>query len=160
MGIASIIDIDGFDMNNWDTIDHHRDSSNVKIIANGNFPCPIREIGKWEVINPLKVIIPEFEEPGNRHLNVRINYPINRSDKIVYNIKDLDDKEVEIPEGISIYSTYGHYSTEYILESSSVAIYEKLTLRDNDISVQEYPEFYSFIQSIIDHKKKSAILIK
>jgi transglutaminase-like putative cysteine protease len=160
MEIINLVDIDGFDLDNWNALDYHRDSSTVKIHVRGDCPSPIREIGNWEVINPLKISVPDFEEPNNRHLDVRINYPINKSDKIVYKIKNLDDKEVKIPEGIIIKTIYGQYSTEYLRENNLIVCHEKLTIPDNDISVDKYPEFYSFIQSIIDHKKKSAILIK
>lgn len=158
--IINHVDIDGLDIDNWNTLDYQRDNHNIKIHVNANCPSPIREIGNWEVINPLKIIIPNFEEPSNRHFPVRINYPINMSDKIVYQIENIDDKEIKIPEEINIKTIYGHYSTKYIIQNNSILVHEKFILLDNDISVDKYPDFYSFIQLIISYKKKSAILIK
>ena len=152
--------IKGFEIQNWNTINFHRDSSNVKIHVSGEAPDPVREIAGWKVINPLKISIPDFEKPGERTLDVRINYPINKSDKIVFNLKNIEDKEVQIPESFFIESDFGLYSSDFSRENNSIIVYEKFTLLDNDIPIDEYSEFFSFIQSIIDQKKKSAILIR
>ncbi len=154
------VDVEGVDLIDWNALDYHRDSSNIKIHISASCPNLIREIGAWEVINPLKISIPDFEEPNNRQLDVRINYPINRLDNIVYKIQNLENKEVKMPEGINIKTIYGQYSTEYIIENNSIVVHEKFILLDNEISDDKYPDFYSFIQSITTHKKQSAILIK
>lgn len=154
------LNIDGFVLNDWNLIDYNRDNHYIKIQLNGDSPNLIRKIGNWEVINPLKISIPHFEEPKNRHLDVRINYPINKSEKIVYQINNIENTEITLPEGINIKTIYGQYFTEYIIENNSITCYEKFTLLDNNISLEKYPEFYSFIKSINTHKKQSSILIK
>ena len=152
--------IEGLEIRDWNMINFHRDSSNLKISARGEVPDPVREIAGWKVINPLKISIPDFEKPGDRTLDVRINYPINKADKIVFNLKKRGDKEVQIPESVFIKSDYGLYSFDFCRENNSIIAYENFTLFHNDIPIDEYPEFYSFIQSIIDQKKRTAILIK
>lgn len=152
--------VNGFEVRDWKTINFHRDSSNVKIHVVGGPLNPVREIGGWKVINPLNISIPDFEEPGERTLDVRINYPINKADKMSYNFVVLEDNEVQIPEGLSIQSAYGQYASEFYREGNSIIAREKFTLLSKDIPIEEYPEFYSFIQAINGHKKKTAILIR
>jgi hypothetical protein len=154
------VDIDELRLDDWEAIEHFRDSSYIKIDVNGKSSNIIREIGPWKVINPLKIRVPDFEKPSARHLEVRISYPINKSDKSVYEFNDLDLDEVQLPEGIHIENTYGEYFTSYNRENNKVIVHESFTLLDNDISINQYTEFHSFIQSIINHKKKSAILLK
>ena len=160
MELIKHLNIEGFVLNDWSFIDYNRNSRYIKVQLNGDSPNLIREIGNWEVINPLKISIPHFEEPKNRHLDLRINYPINKSDKIVYQIKNIENKEITIPDGINIKTIYGEYFTDYSIENSSIICYEKFTLMDNNISLEKYPEFYSFIKSIYTHKKQSSILLK
>lgn len=158
--ILKYVDIDGFDIDNWKIVDSHRDSTHIKINLTGRFPNPTRKFGNKEVINPLKILIPNFEKPSNRKLDVRINFPINKSNQVVYKFKNLENKKINLPEGISIKTVFGEYSTEYIISNDLIICNENFTLFDNNIPIKNYPEFYSFIQSIINHKKKSAILLE
>ena len=152
--------IKGFNLRSWNTVNYQRDSSNLKISVVGNLSNPVRKVGDWEVVNPLKISLPDFEKPKDRHLDVRINYPINTSDRIVYNFTDLADNEVQIPEGILIKSDYGHYKTDFRRENNTIVAHEMFMLLDNDIPLEDYSDFYAFLQSILDHKKQTAILIK
>lgn len=154
------IDIKGFRSRDWKTVNFNRDSTYVELHITGDLPDPIREVGGWKVINPVKVSIPEFEEPGTRTLDVRINYPINSADKIVYNLQNLENKEVHLPENFILQSNYGYYESIFTREDNTIFAREKFTLLSNDIPIGEYPEFYSFIESITNHKKKTAILIR
>lgn len=158
--VVNHVNIEGFNLNDWNTVDYHRDNGNIKIDVRGKSSKLMREIGSWKVINPLNISIPNFDKPSLRHLEVRINYPINKSDKSIYEFNNLDLNEVQLPEGINIENVYGKYSTSYTLENNKVTVYEKFSLLKNIISVDQYNEFYSFIRSISNHKKKSAILIK
>lgn len=158
--ITKHITIKGFELNDWRIEDFQRDSTYLKIITQGGCQSPIRTIANLEVINPLKIPIPDFEEPHKRKLDVRINFPINRSDRTIYTIKNLKGKEVKMPEEIMLRSDYGQYSTKYVMENNSIVVYEKFLLHSNDIQLENYSEFYSFIESIISQKKSSSILIK
>lgn len=154
------IGINDFKIKDWQNINFHRDSSVITFRIKGDISNPFREIGDWKVIRPLNITIPDFEKPGNRTLDVRINYPINKADKVSYKFKILEDSKVKIPEGFSIRSKYGQYESKLSKEGNSIISYEKFTLLDNEISIEEYPIFYGFIQSIINHQKKTAILIR
>ncbi|HET8855859.1 MAG TPA: DUF3857 domain-containing protein [Salinimicrobium sp.] len=158
--VNSNIGIDGFNIISWNSVGFNRDSSNVKIHVLGNISGFIREIGDWKVINPLNIVVPEFELPERRDLELRINYPIHKSDRAVFNFKSLQDREVQIPEGIFIENDYGRYQTSFTKEGNSIVASETFLLLGNKIPLTEYPKFYSFIQTILDHKKKSSILIK
>jgi len=158
--LKTYLDIDGFELDSWKILSNNRDSSNIKVQLSGESPNSIREIGKWEVIKPLRIVIPDFEDPNERELAVRINYPINESNKSTYHLNKLEINEIKLPEAVVINSNYGNYSSEYLLFDRTIIVIEKFTLFANDIPLDNYPEFYSFINSIKNHKKKSAILLQ
>lgn len=154
------IDIEKFELYKWSLIDFNRDHTNLEVNVTGGCPNPIREIGRWQVIHPLRIIIPDFESPPERELDVRINFPISQTDKAIYKIQNLDKYEIQLPKSINLKSEYGEYSASYFITGKGVEVNEKFTLYDGDISLQEYPIFYSFIKSILDYKKRSTILIQ
>ncbi|MBI6121168.1 DUF3857 domain-containing protein [Salegentibacter maritimus] len=144
----------------WSTVDLERDSSFVHIKTFGKSASVIREIGSYKVINPLRIKLPDFEKPSKRELDVVINLPVNRSDKSLYAFELLEAERIQIPEDISIESKYGLYNTHYSKEKNKVIVEENFTLLSSKIPVEEYGDFYRFLQSIVNHKKNSAILIK
>ena len=153
------VNLKGFDIENWNT-DFHRDSCNIKIEAEGKFNSPIRKIGKLEVIKPLKILLPSFEKPSERKLDLRINYPIHQLDKSIYQFEQLLKDKIQLPEAVEIKNSYGRYSTTYEVENNKLIAMEQFVLFANEISINEYPKFHEFIQSIINHKKSSAIIIQ
>ena len=65
-----------------------------------------------------------------------------------------------MPSDIRIKTDYGHYSSSFLREGDRLFVEERLTLLANQIPVTKYSLFYDFIKSIIDYKKKTAIVIK
>jgi len=152
--------IKDFKVDKWDIIDLHRDSTFLHLNIDGKSSSIIREIGAFHVINPLRIELPDFETPKERELDVIINFPINRTDKSVYNLQNFEQKEIQIPKGIRIESKYGNYSADFRKKSNELIVVEKFTLIANKISIDDYKGLYDFINSINIYKKKSAILIK
>lgn len=152
--------IKGFNVDNWDIIDFHRDSTFLRLNIAGTSSSSLREIGAFQVINPLKIKLPNFESPHERELDVVINFPINKSDKSEYNLQNFEQKEIQVPKGICINNKYGAYSAVLQKENNVLTIVEKFTLYTNNISIENYGAFYDFIDSINSYKKKTSILIK
>lgn len=152
--------IKGFKVNNWDIIDFHRDSTFLHLNIAGTSSSILREIGKLHVINPLRIELPNFENINERKLDVVINIPINKFDKSVYNLRNFEQKEIQVPKGIGIESEYGVYSAVFKKKNNELIVFEKFTLFANKISVDNYRNFYDFIDSINTYKKKTSILIK
>ncbi len=120
----------------------------------------MREIGAFHVINPLKVELPDFESINKRKLDVVINFPINRSDKSVYDLQSFEHKDIQVPKDISIANKYGVYRAVFLKENNRLIVVEKFTLFANNISIDNYKNLYEFIDSINTYKKNSAIIIK
>lgn len=152
--------IKGFSVDNWDIKDFHRDSTFLHLHIAGTSSSILREIGTFHVINPLRVELPDFESINERKLDVVINFPIYRSDKSVYALLNFEQKEIQVPKGISIENKYGAYSAVFQKENNKLIVVEKFILFANNIPIDNYKGLYEFIDSINTYKKKTAILIK
>lgn len=158
--VVKYINIDGYNSISWENRDFNRDNTFVELVCRGESGKVLRRVGDWQVINPLNISVPDFEKPEERNLAVRISYPINMADTSVFDLNDLKEKEVQLPEEMDIESPFGNYKTSYLLEDNKVTVYEKFTLLATQIELQQYNEFYSFLETINSYKKKSIILIK
>ncbi|MEQ8337660.1 MAG: DUF3857 domain-containing protein [Cyclobacteriaceae bacterium] len=154
------VNLDGFTINDWELIDYNRDSTHIEIAINGYCSKQVRKIGNWNVINPLRIVIPEFEKPTERQLNVKVTCPINKLDRAVYHLNSLESQQVQLPDEIEIETDYGYYSTLYVKKGDAIEVIESFVLKENEIPIEDYTSLYDFLQAIIEVKKKSAILIQ
>ncbi len=154
LGIKNLTDY------HWDITDFHRDSTFLHLIVNGSSSSVLRKLGTFQVINPLRIELPDFEDPDERKSDVIINLPISKYDKSIYKLKNTWQKEVQIPEGIKIENEYGSYSANFLNKNNELIVIEKFTLLANKFTIDNYKSFYEFIKTINTYKKKNAILIK
>ena len=158
--LSKHMDMKNIQINNWEIKNFNRDSTSITLQATGNATNLIRNIGSLKVIKPLKIRLPEFEKPINRKLDVIINYPINHSDESEYVLSKIESADIELPKNIQIDNEYGSYSASYNYSNHKITVNEGFMLYPKQIIRDEYEKFYHFIESIIEHKKKSAILLK
>ena len=152
--------IKDFKVDNWDILNFQRDSIYLHLNIEGMSSSILRKIGVFQVINPLRIELPDFETPGERELDVIINFPINKFDRSVYDLEIFEKKEIQIPKGIRIESKYGVYYADFLRKNNELIVIEKFTLLANKITIDNYDGLYRFIDSINIYRKKSAILIK
>lgn len=152
--------IKDFKVDNWDIIDLQRDSTFLHLNIEGMSSSILRKIGGFQVINPLRIELPDFENPDERELDVVINFPINRSDKSIFDLNNFEQKEIQVPEGIRIENKYGTYYADFLKKNNELIVMEKFSLLANKITIDNYDGLYDFIDSINTYKKKTAILIK
>ncbi len=152
--------IKDFKVNDWDIVDFSRDSTYLQLSINGFSSSIIRQIGSFQVINPLRIELPDFEKPDNRKQDVIINFPISKSDRSVYDVRNLAQSVIQVPDGIKIENNYGIYYANHTIVGTELTIVEQFILFANTISIEEYDDFYKFIDSINNYKKKTVILIE
>ena len=75
--------VNDFKINRWNVVDFHRDSTFLKLNVQGISSSIIRQMGAFQVINPLRIALPDFEKPNERKLDVNFSFPLNRSDSFI-----------------------------------------------------------------------------
>ncbi len=158
--IAKDLNIKGLELSEWDIQDSVRSNRHLNITAYGNCASPIRDVGKFKIINPLKIEMPDFEKPENRKLDVSINYPIHKVDTTYFPLANLESFEVQLPENIELSSEYGIYKTSFAIEANQIIACETFILESGRYPIETYESFYEFITAINSYKKTSAILLK
>lgn len=152
--------IKGFDPNTWEIFDGKREDQKINISLSGNCGSQIRQIGNFKVLNPLRLQIPDFEEPNKRNLGVRINYPVNQVDSIVYSLPLLKNYDAQLPKNINLSNIYGTYQTTFKQINNTIVVCENFQIHKGNYSIKEYPKFYSFINTINKYRKTSSIILK
>jgi len=152
--------IKDFKINDWNIIDFHRDSTFLQLHIKGTSSSIIRQVGSFQVINPLRIPLPNFEEPNQRKTDVNVNFPINRFDKSIYDLRNLEKTEIQVPDSINIENNFGCYQAKSLIDENKLVVTENFILFANEIPVEKYKTFYEFIDSINNYKKRAAILIK
>jgi hypothetical protein len=154
------ITIDNFEMIEWEIADPDRNNSYIRIFVSGNCTSPIKDLAGYKVIRPLQIKLPEFEDPMKRKLSVRINFPVNKSDSLLFHLPKPGRNEIQLPKDIDFTTRYGSYKVNYKLINNNLVVSENFLLNSGDIPISEYSEFYSFINTIYNHKKSSSIILK
>jgi len=137
----------------------NRDASQIDVFIKGTCNNQFREVSNIKVITPLAIAIPDFEESNTRKHDVRINYPINISDSISYQLPFIDQFKIKLPEDFHIKNEYGSYSISYVVASGSIHIKSNFKLFIGNYSKDKYPELAAFINSIKEQQNQSAIIL-
>lgn len=118
-----------------------------------------RKIGNNLVINPIPINLVDFERPETRKYPVRINYPVNKLDSIVYELPFMEQYKLRLPDEVKIETKFGQYKEIFLRKDMQIIVLRAFRLYNGDYSLGEYPEFYSFIVSIKESEKKSVIIL-
>ncbi|GAA5224888.1 DUF3857 domain-containing protein [Membranihabitans marinus] len=158
--IENILGIKDFKIDKFDWLNYHRDSTFLDILVKGTSAALIRSLGKYRVLSPLSIEIPTFENPSSRKQIVRFNIPIHKSDTTVYKLNSESENEIKLPKEIELKNRFGQYSAKFENRKNEIHVKERFLLYRGDILLDEYEEFYSFIETIDKYKQKSSILIQ
>ena len=99
------------------------------------------------------------ERPEKRTQPIRINIPINEQDSIVYQLPTAAG-ELVCPENFFLETKFGSYSMEFVQQQGQIHASRKFFIKNGDYPLEEYEEFYRFIQSIRRFEHNTYILIK
>jgi transglutaminase-like putative cysteine protease len=158
--LQSLMNIRKGELKNWDFDQINRDIPGINLEANFQVKEQFRTIGKSLVLKPIPIDIFELEKPGKRNYPIRLNYPVNKKDRLIYSISDLDQYNIRLPAKVELESDFGNYTLEYKKEGKDLIISRTLRLFRGEYDLDIYPDFYSFLESIQNSNRKSAIIIE
>lgn len=130
-----------------------RDNLFFKIKVQGQTNHLFKKIGKNIAIEPTPTPIPTLESVENRKRDIQINYPIYKTENHIYEIQDGSISK--IPDNITIDSRYGGYTLKFETSENKIRIHKSLLIKPGRYPVNEYADFFNFIQKIknIETKK-------
>ena len=147
------------DLENWEIDQQSRDDQELRIQLQLSCCDQFRKFSRMTLLAPKRIAVPEFENPNLRINPVRINYPVNKSDSLVYELSAIDKYDVQLPNDIQIDTEFGKYEERYMLIGNKVIIVKKYKLYQGDYGKELYDRFFKFTESIIEQQNKSVIVL-
>jgi hypothetical protein len=114
--------------------------------------------GNNVIISPLSRTLPDFEKPVERTMEVQLDYPFCYSDTNIYIIPPYNNYR-EILQTEEFNCKFGHYYYNCKLENSRLTVVKNRTVFSGTVTLDEYAEFYDFIEKIKKIEKQSIQLI-
>ena len=101
--------------------------------------------------------LPKFEDPSLRKTPVQIDFPIARTDTIVYNIP-VGSVISSLPASKKISGRFGSYSVEFHTTGNYIEALRTFELNTGYYKIDEYREFFDFIKTIKNTDNSSRIV--
>ena len=146
-------------LNKWQFDYSDRNDPQIGLRLELDVKNQIRNLGGSMVIMPVPLKTFNPEKPEARVNPVKINYPVNRCDTMLYNLPFIGQQKIALPENISIETEYGSYSEEFTKDKGQIIIIRHFQLYAGKYSMEEYTGFYSFLDSIKSQRQKSVIVL-
>lgn len=151
--------IEDVEINDWKIEKTNRNNHSINLLVKGQITKQIKDIGSLKVIKPFLIEVPDFEKPEDRKQPLRINYPVNELNLIIYDLPFLEAYKCQLPDSLSLESKFGSFTQSASLIGNTIKIHRQLILFAGDYTVEQYPEFFNFIDKIKQAQKKSAIIL-
>lgn len=151
--------LNNFQLLNWGFSKPDRDYPEINVDLSLAVNDQIRKVADILAIKPFEYSELNFEHPQKRKLPLRINIPVHKTDSLIYNLSFLEKYRSEVPENVYMESRFGSYGETYIKKENQLIVSRKLLLKQGDYPLKEYPDFYSFIDSIKNSQLRSVLVI-
>lgn len=147
---------DGFELMDYKILTPDRDSAKILLSYTATTQNLYKHYGNDILISNIAFTLPDFEEPKIRKLPVQLDYPIYKTDTIIY----------EIPNGytlnhgsvaLSVDTKYGEYKLEAYKSSNSIITIKKLLIKAGYYPISEYDDFYNFYYQVVESENKTHI---
>ena len=114
--------------------------------------------GNNVIVFPISRTLPDFEKPSERTMEVQLDYPICYSDTNIYIVPSYTNYR-GILQTEKFNCKFGSYFYDCKLENSKLTIIKNRTVFSGTVMLDEYAEFYDFIEKIKKIEKQSIQLI-
>ena len=94
-----------------------------------------------------------------RKFPVQLNYPINNSDTLVYDIP-IGYSISSMPKNVSFNTIYGGYDAKFERKDHQVQVVKNFFINSGNYPLEQYKEFYEFVKKTIDIESNCYIVTK
>ncbi|WP_372642259.1 DUF3857 domain-containing protein [Ancylomarina sp.] len=147
------------EIDTWKFHQEGREDRRLRLSIDLKVENQVRKIGDMIVLRPLAIPYFDLGKPASRKNPVRINYPVNQNDSIIYNLPFTNQFKVEIPENINIESKYGSYTEHFTRSNDQLILIRNFQLNKGNYSLEAYPDLFNFTEKIKKSTKKSVIIL-
>ena len=155
--IRDYMPFDNYEVINWDLKKLHRDTARIELNATLDLNKFLKPLGNEYYLSLFPSRIPPFTLPANRTLPVDLPYPICNSDTLIYNLPTGYALKT-LPDTISTKTQFGNYEMTLRVLDRKVMVTKRFELFPGSYSIEQYPDFYAFIQSVKVSEGKKIII--
>lgn len=155
--IRDYMPFDNYEVLNWELNKLHRDTTRIELKAKLNLNKFLMPLGREYYCSIYPSRIPLFSQPASRTLPVVLPYPICNADTLIYNLPVGYELKSKL-EPVSITTPFGKYELVLKVIDGKIMIIKNFELFSGTYSLKQYPDFYSFIQSVKDIEGKKIII--
>jgi hypothetical protein len=131
----------------YNIITTDRDSNFITFETNGLCNSPFQAVGEYTKIELPSMDIPNFEKVKDRELQVRIYRPLAQVDTICFSF-DTSSCELTSDKQVLIESSYGKLRMDISVEGNQLKAIRKYEIPIQDIPLDQYKNFYGFIEQM------------
>jgi Transglutaminase-like enzymes, putative cysteine proteases len=149
----------GFELVDYKILPNHRDSDFIELNYSVKCENYFKVYGNELLVRIIPLSVPFFTEPKLRQNAVQINYPIYKTDTMIYHIpqgyvvkgvsKDIFEK-----------TKYGEYKTTCIQQADCVKIIKTFLLNSGFYVLSQYAEFHAFSNIAYQNENNNFITLK
>jgi hypothetical protein len=154
-----VIHLPGFELNSWKINKPDKDSAYIYFSAILSLQNYLKNYGPDLGLPLLETGIPKFEQPASRKLPVLFDYPIYKSDSLIY-ILPPSYKVKQMLDETELKSKFGTYFLKPALIGNTIIVYRELKIYRGEYPLSEYANLYSFVNTIYKTEKKMFLLSK
>jgi len=155
--IHNFMPFDNYEVVNWELKKPQRDSARIELKAKLNLNKFLKPLGDEYYFSIYPSRIPLFSKPATRTLPVALPYPVYNADTLIYNLPVGYELKTRF-EPVSIITPFGKYELLLNVINGKIMITKKFELFLGTYSLKQYPDFYSFLQSVKDIEEKKIII--
>jgi len=157
--IGEIMHFTNYEVIEWNLNKFNRDTAKIELKSKLTLYKFLNSLGTDFYFSIFPSTIEVFEPPKNRTLPVFIPYPICNVDSLIYYIpKDFEVKTY--PADTKIITQYGSYEICSGMNNNVLKIIKKYELYPAKYKLEQYQDFYHFLNSIKILEKQKIILKK
>ncbi len=151
-----------YELLDWSLEQKHRDHPTLKLEVELEHSDLLKKVADILTLKPIPLNLPKLEQPTARTQDLRLDYPISTSDYMVYNLPFMDNYAVNLPEKVEIISNFGKYilGYQYLPEKKQIEVLRYFDLYQGNYSLEEYADFYTFLQKVKTTEQQATILFK
>jgi hypothetical protein len=155
--VRDYMPFDNYEVVNWELKKLDRDTARIVLNAKLNLSKFLKPLGGEYYFSIYPCRIPAFTPPAARTLPVVFPYPICNSDTLIYNLPVGYELKSRV-EPILIKTRFGTYEQVLSVENGKVVVIKRFELFPETYSLEQYPDIYSFIQSVKDVERRKIII--
>ena len=149
----------GFAINDYKIKSYHRDSDYISLNYSATNERLFQSYGNEQLIKIIPFSLPYFKNSKVRKFPVQLNYPINNSDTLEYDIP-AGYNISSMPKNVSFNTIYGGYDAKFEQKDHQIKVVKNFFINSGDYPLEQYKEFYEFVKKIIDIESNCYIVTK